>query len=149
MPKISQKGASMQSSPIRKLVPFSDAAKTRGIHVYHLNIGQPDIETPKGARDAVRNADIPTAGCRRISRGWPANLASPFGKHQCLCVPTPPTPCRQFCILSYCLSYYYSLMLKTNFKGAKVTNIRTLGFLYKYCMRNLPLFLYFCRSISR
>ena len=59
MPKISNKGASMQSSPIRKLVPFSDAAKARGIHVYHLNIGQPDIETPKGARDAVRNADIP------------------------------------------------------------------------------------------
>ena len=59
MPKISQKGASMQSSPIRKLVPFSDAAKGRGIHVYHLNIGQPDIETPKGARDAVRNAVIP------------------------------------------------------------------------------------------
>lgn len=49
----------MPSSPIRKLVPFSDAAKSRGIHVYHLNIGQPDIETPKGARDAVKNADIP------------------------------------------------------------------------------------------
>ena len=49
----------MPSSPIRKLVPFSDAAKARGVHVYHLNIGQPDIETPKGAREAVRNADIP------------------------------------------------------------------------------------------
>ena len=49
----------MPSSPIRKLVPFSDAAKLRGIHVYHLNIGQPDIETPKGAREAVRTADIP------------------------------------------------------------------------------------------
>lgn len=49
----------MPSSPIRKLVPFSDAAKARGIHVYHLNIGQPDIETPKGAREAVKNADIP------------------------------------------------------------------------------------------
>ena len=49
----------MPSSPIRKLVPFSDAAKLRGVHVYHLNIGQPDIETPKGAREAVKNADIP------------------------------------------------------------------------------------------
>lgn len=46
-------------SPIRKLVPFADAAKSRGIHVYHLNIGQPDVETPIGAREAVRNADIP------------------------------------------------------------------------------------------
>ena len=59
MPKVSQKGQSIAFSPIRKLVPFSDAAKSRGIHVYHLNIGQPDIETPKGAREAVKNADIP------------------------------------------------------------------------------------------
>lgn len=59
MPKVSQKGESIAFSPIRKLVPFSDAAKSRGIHVYHLNIGQPDIETPKGAREAVKNADIP------------------------------------------------------------------------------------------
>ena len=49
----------MPSSPIRKLVPYSDAAKARGVHVYHLNIGQPDIETPKGAREAVRTTDIP------------------------------------------------------------------------------------------
>ncbi|MCQ2291684.1 MAG: pyridoxal phosphate-dependent aminotransferase [Bacteroidales bacterium] len=59
MPTISNKGREIPSSPIRKLVPFSDAAKGRGVHVYHLNIGQPDIETPKGARDAVKNADIP------------------------------------------------------------------------------------------
>ncbi len=59
MPNISKKGQTMPSSPIRKLVPFADAAKARGIHVYHLNIGQPDIETPIGARNAVRNADIP------------------------------------------------------------------------------------------
>ncbi len=58
MPKISKKGLEMPSSPIRKLVPYADAAKQRGIHVYHLNIGQPDIETPEGARNAVRNADI-------------------------------------------------------------------------------------------
>ena len=58
MPKISQKGMSMPSSPIQKLVPFSDAAKKRGVKVYHLNIGQPDIETPKGAIDALQHKEI-------------------------------------------------------------------------------------------
>ena len=58
MPKISQKGLSMPSSPIRKLVPYSDAAKKRGVKVYHLNIGQPDIETPKGAIDALQHKEI-------------------------------------------------------------------------------------------
>ncbi len=48
----------MPSSPIRKLVPFAEAAKKRGIKVYHLNIGQPDIETPKMALDAVRHSDF-------------------------------------------------------------------------------------------
>ncbi len=47
----------MPPSPIRKLVPFAEAAKKRGTKVYHLNIGQPDIETPKMALDAVRNFD--------------------------------------------------------------------------------------------
>ena len=46
---------SMQSSPIRKLVPYSTAAKERGLKVYHLNIGQPDIKTPKSFFDAVNN----------------------------------------------------------------------------------------------
>jgi len=55
MPKISTKGKLMPESPIRKLVPFAEAAKSRGIHVYHLNIGQPDIATPKVALDAIRN----------------------------------------------------------------------------------------------
>lgn len=48
----------MPSSPIRKLVPFADAAKSRGVHVYHLNIGQPDIQTPPQFMKAVREADI-------------------------------------------------------------------------------------------
>ena len=48
----------MPPSPIRKLVPFAEAAKKRGNTVYHLNIGQPDIETPPAILDAVRNADI-------------------------------------------------------------------------------------------
>lgn len=50
----------MPASPIRKLVPYAEDAKKRGIHVHHLNIGQPDIETPKEALDAVRNLDIKT-----------------------------------------------------------------------------------------
>ena len=57
MPNISKKGQAMPASPIRKLVPFSDDAKKRGIHVYHLNIGQPDIETTTFALDAVKKYD--------------------------------------------------------------------------------------------
>ncbi len=57
MPKISDKGQCMPSSPIRKLVPFAEAAKKRGVKVYHLNIGQPDIVTPQVALDAIRNCD--------------------------------------------------------------------------------------------
>jgi aspartate aminotransferase len=55
---ISNRGRQMPPSPIRKLVPFAEAAKKKGIKVYHLNIGQPDIETPAAILDAVRNADI-------------------------------------------------------------------------------------------
>lgn len=58
MPKISQKGYDMPASPIRKLTPFADQAKKEGKHIYHLNIGQPDIETPQVMLDAVRNIDF-------------------------------------------------------------------------------------------
>jgi aspartate aminotransferase len=58
MLKISQRGQVMPPSPIRKLVPFAEAAKKKGIRVFHLNIGQPDIETPPAILDAVRKADI-------------------------------------------------------------------------------------------
>ncbi len=57
MPGISNKGKMMPESPIRKLVPYAEAAKKRGIKVYHLNIGQPDIKTPEVAMDAIRNYD--------------------------------------------------------------------------------------------
>ena len=57
MPKLSAKGDKMPASPIRKLVPYSTAAKAAGKHVYHLNIGQPDIASPQVALDAVRNID--------------------------------------------------------------------------------------------
>jgi len=55
MPHISQRAEAMPSSPIRKLVPFAESAKKKGLAVYHLNIGQPDIETPRLIMDAVRD----------------------------------------------------------------------------------------------
>ena len=58
MPVISLKGKTMPASPIRKLVPFSEEAKKRGIKVYHLNIGQPDIETPENVMNKIRNIDL-------------------------------------------------------------------------------------------
>lgn len=58
MIQISQRGMDMPSSPIRKLASFAEAAKKEGVKVYHLNIGQPDIETPSIMMDAVRNADM-------------------------------------------------------------------------------------------
>lgn len=58
MPKISSKGMEMPASPIRKLTPFADQAKKSGKKIYHLNIGQPDIETPEVMLDAIRNIDF-------------------------------------------------------------------------------------------
>lgn len=57
MPEISNRAVAMPESPIRKLVPLADAAKRRGIKVYHLNIGQPDLATPQQGLDALRNID--------------------------------------------------------------------------------------------
>ena len=54
---ISERAQNMPSSPIRKLAKYADAAKRNGVHVYHLNIGQPDILTPECALEAVRNID--------------------------------------------------------------------------------------------
>ncbi|WP_298425257.1 pyridoxal phosphate-dependent aminotransferase [uncultured Kordia sp.] len=58
MPTISNKGIAMPQSPIRKLVPYAEDAKKRGTKVYHLNIGQPDIKTPKVALDAIKNNNL-------------------------------------------------------------------------------------------
>jgi aspartate aminotransferase len=58
MPSISKKGKSMPESPIRKLIPYAEQAKRNGISIFHLNIGQPDIETPKVMLDAVRNNNL-------------------------------------------------------------------------------------------
>ena len=70
MPAISIRGTEMPASPIRKLAPLADAAKQRGVHVFHLNSGQPDLPTPQVAIDAIRNIDrkvleySPSAGYR-------------------------------------------------------------------------------------
>jgi aspartate aminotransferase len=58
MPKISNKAQRMPASPIRKLVPFADAAKKKGVKIYHLNIGQPDIESPAVMLNAIKNNNI-------------------------------------------------------------------------------------------
>jgi len=58
MPTISNRGQQMPASPIRKLVPYAETAKSKGVKVYHLNIGQPDIKTPEVALDAIRNIDL-------------------------------------------------------------------------------------------
>ena len=57
MPKISQRGKEMPASPIRRLAPLANEAKARGVKVYHLNIGQPDLPTPQKALDALKTVD--------------------------------------------------------------------------------------------
>jgi len=58
MPKVSIKGNTMPASPIRKLVPYAETAKKAGKKIYHLNIGQPDIETPSTLLNAIKNSEI-------------------------------------------------------------------------------------------
>ena len=69
--KLSNRIKDMQFSPIRKLVPFAQEAKSRGIDIYHLNIGQPDIKTPETFMEAVRNFDdkVITAGFQSLADG--------------------------------------------------------------------------------
>ena len=57
MPSVSKRGLSLPPSPIRKLAPYAEAAKARGVKVFHLNIGQPDLETPKVMRDRLKAID--------------------------------------------------------------------------------------------
>lgn len=84
MPKLSQKGQQMPSSPIRKLVPYAEAAKARGTHVYHLNIGQPDIKTPQAFWDKLKNPGIDVLaycnsdGFNSYQQAW-AKYYSSFG----------------------------------------------------------------------
>ena len=74
MPSVSSRGLSLPPSPIRKLAPFADAAKARGVKVYHLNIGQPDLETPKIMRDRLKAIDPVIA--YSPSAGTPQYLAA-------------------------------------------------------------------------
>jgi aspartate aminotransferase len=83
MPLLSKKGILMPSSPIRKLVPFAEAAKKRGTKVFHLNIGQPDIKTPQIALDAVKNNTIQTLAYARSegSEEYRIKLVNYYAKH--------------------------------------------------------------------
>ncbi|AWH73150.1 pyridoxal phosphate-dependent aminotransferase [Dokdonia sp. Dokd-P16] len=83
MPAISKKGLAMPQSPIRKLVPFADAAKARGIKIHQLNIGQPDIKTPKVALDAVKNNDLEVLAYSHSAgfQSYRDKLASYYSNH--------------------------------------------------------------------
>ncbi|MFC5196391.1 pyridoxal phosphate-dependent aminotransferase [Bizionia hallyeonensis] len=83
MPKISQKGALMPQSPIRKLVPFAEAAYKKGKTVYHLNIGQPDIKTPEVALDAVKINSLEILAYTRSegSDEYRNKIANYYSKH--------------------------------------------------------------------
>ncbi|MEX6625572.1 pyridoxal phosphate-dependent aminotransferase [Tenacibaculum salmonis] len=83
MPVISIKGNSMPQSPIRKLVPFAEAAKKNGTKVFHLNIGQPDIKTPQVALDAVKNNTIEVLSYARSegSEQYRTKLAAYYAKN--------------------------------------------------------------------
>jgi len=83
MPKVSSKGAQMPSSPIRKLVPYAEDAKKKGINVIHLNIGQPDIKTPKIALEAVRNHNLEVLAYSRTegSETYRQKIANYYQKH--------------------------------------------------------------------
>ena len=83
MPHISKKGSIMPQSPIRKLVPFAEAAKKKGTKVFHLNIGQPDINTPQVALDAVKNNTIKVLSYARSegSEEYRTKLANYYAKN--------------------------------------------------------------------
>ena len=82
MPKISKKGQNMPESPIRKLVPYAETAKSKGVEVIHLNIGQPDIKTPEVAMEAVRNNTLEILEYSRSegSQEYRTKLANYYGK---------------------------------------------------------------------
>ncbi len=83
MPSISEKGLAMPESPIRKLVPFAEMAKKQGINVLHLNIGQPDIKTPKVALDAIKSNNIEVLAYSRTegSESYREKIAGYYAKN--------------------------------------------------------------------
>ena len=86
MPSISQKGLAMPESPIRKLVPYAEDAKKRGAKVIHLNIGQPDINTPEVALEAVKNNSIDVLAYSRTegSETYREKLTAYYAKNDIL-----------------------------------------------------------------
>jgi aspartate aminotransferase len=90
MPEISVKGRNLPTSPIRKLSAYADAAKDKGIEVIHLNIGQPDIPTPKIALDAVHNfnENVLAYGPSEGTIAYRTKMASYFAKHNIDVVPS-------------------------------------------------------------
>ena len=83
MPAISQKGLAMPESPIRKLVPFAEAAIKQGKTIHHLNIGQPDIKTPQVALDAIKNNQVEVLAYSRSegSDQYREKIATYYAKH--------------------------------------------------------------------
>lgn len=83
MPELSNKGKSLPASPIRKLVPYAEEAKARGLEVLHLNIGQPDIPAPKEALEVVRKQELNLLpyGTSQGSLGYRKKLCSYYAKH--------------------------------------------------------------------
>ena len=83
MPQLSELSALMPASPIRKLVPFANAAKKRGIKVYHLNIGQPDIPTPENVLEAIRQYNEPLIAYTQSqgTESYRQGLARYYQKH--------------------------------------------------------------------
>jgi len=80
MPKLSSRGIQMPPSPIRKLVPYAEAAAARGVRIHHLNIGQPDINTVPGFMERIRSFDAPvleyshSAGLESYRRSYAASM---------------------------------------------------------------------------
>ena len=84
MPVLSEKGGNLPASPIRKLVQFADQAKARGTYVYHLNIGQPDIDAPKEALEVIQNSNLKLLpyGASEGSLSFRKSLCTYFAKNK-------------------------------------------------------------------
>lgn len=128
MPKISKRGTEMPASPIRKLVPYAEKAIKKGIKVYHLNIGQPDIISPPKAIDAVKNIDKEiieyshSAGYEKYRRKLAAKYNS-IGiniNHEQIIITTGGSEAISFAFLS-CLDYGDEIIIPepfyTNYNG--------------------------------
>ena len=84
MPVLSEKGGNLPASPIRKLVQFADQAKARGTYVYHLNIGQPDIDAPKESIEVIQNSNLKLLpyGSSEGSLSFRKSLCTYFAKNK-------------------------------------------------------------------